>query len=132
MINVYFDENTSRYIADAINKLESGEGKISVHHTLEVFGKQGVPDEDIVRMVHDNSGVLFSQDADFVKAQQIVEAIKQYPIGLFYLKQKSMSYWKLVNIYVKAWTQAREEIIKGRIPYYFEIMPNGKIKKRPL
>ncbi|MCP4457016.1 MAG: hypothetical protein GY816_03155 [Cytophagales bacterium] len=109
-MRVYFDENTSLYIANSINVLESRKKEITVFHTKAEFGK-GEVDEVIVRKVHENKGVLFSQDDDFKKAQEVVEAMKAYPIGFFYFKQpKKTSYWNLVSVYMKCWLEARTKI----------------------
>jgi len=128
---VYFDECTSRYIAEALNQLELKSGEITVNHTINVKGLgQQASDLDIVRKVNKNNGVLFSQDDDFKKSQIILEAMKKYPIGLFYFKQpKSAKYWDLVRIYTKCWLEARNKILNLQTPYYFEIMSTGKIRQ---
>lgn len=86
MRKVYFDENTSPNICKALHQLESRKREIEVIHTGEVFGR-GVSDEVIAKKVHQNDGILFSQDNDFLKLKVIVDIIKDYPIGLFYFKQ---------------------------------------------
>ena len=134
MVLVYFDECTSQYIAEALNQLELKPKEIKVIHTLNAkgLGKRAT-DEQIVKIVSKNNGVLFSQDDDFKKAQVMIEAIKKYPIGLFYFKQpKSTNYWDLVRIYTKCWLNARNKILNLDIPYYFEIMSTGKIRQRTL
>ncbi len=129
---VYFDENTSLYIAKAINALEENKGEITVLHTKAEFG-EGEIDEEIVRLVHERKGVLFSQDDDFIKAKQVTEAMRKYPIGFFYFKQpKKTTYWDLVSVYMKCWLEARTKILTLNTPYYFEIMSSGKIKKNSL
>ena len=129
-MNVYFDENTSLYIARSLDVLESNKNEIRVFHTKEEFG-EGEIDEIIVPQVYKNNGVLFSQDDDFFKSTLVVEAMKEYPIGFFYFKQpKKTTYWDLVRVYMRCWLDARNEILRQKPPYFFEIMSSGTIKKR--
>ena len=130
--NVFFDENTSIYIAKALNVLESNSKEIIIKHTTDVerLGK-GAADLAIAQFVNHSKGILFTQDDDFKKSQMLVQAMKEYPIGLFYFKQpKKTTYWELVKTYTTCWLYAREEIKTMNIPFYFEIMKSGKIKKR--
>ncbi len=68
MMLVYFDECTSQYIAEALNQFELMPKEIKVIHTTNAkgLGKKAT-DEQIVKIVSKNNGVLFSQDDDLEK-----------------------------------------------------------------
>lgn len=129
MMKVYFDANFSQYIAKAINQLEIARHEIEVIVTNEAL-RDGASDEEIVKYVADNNGVLFTKDSDFKKAKLITELMKSHDIGLFYMKTpKKEIYWETIVTIVKAYKDAREVILNKTPPYYYEIKPNGKIKE---
>lgn len=129
-MKVYFDENFSHYVAKAFNLFECKLKQVEVIATEEVLYK-GAPDEEVVKYVSQNNGILFTKDDDYVKAQLITELMKSHSIGLFYMKTpRKEVYWETNLTLMKAYIEARNEVFFSlTLPFYYEIMPNGKIKK---
>jgi predicted nuclease of predicted toxin-antitoxin system len=132
-MKVYFDENYSYYVARAFNLFEFNDNEIEVQSTQDAL-YAGATDEEIVKHVARNKGVLFTKDSDFIKAQLITSLMKSHKIGLIYMKTpKKEVYWNTILILLKAYIDARTNIFSiRRIPYYYEIMPNGKLKRMSL
>jgi predicted nuclease of predicted toxin-antitoxin system len=131
-MKVYFDANYSQYIARAFNFFELTGRENEVFSTVQ-FLYEDASDEEIVKYVAENKGVLFTKDSDFVKVQLIIELMKSYNIGLFYLKTpKKEIYWDTILILTKAYMKSRLIFQTKYIPYYYEIMSNGNIKERLL
>ena len=129
-MKVYFDENYSHYVAKAFNLFECKLKEVEVIATEDALYKSA-SDEEIVKHVSENNGILFTKDGDFVKAQLITELMKSYKIGLFYMKTpKKEVYWNMILVLTKAYIEARKEVFFNlNMPFYYEIMPNGRIKK---
>lgn len=128
-MKVYFDENYSKYIAQAFNLFEYTHGEIEVYSTIDAL-RRGATDLEIVKYVSNNNGVLFTKDKDFKKVQLIIEMMKSNSMGLFFVKTpKKENYWDIVEKLTKSYRICREEILKRKIPYYYEIKSGGKIEK---
>jgi predicted nuclease of predicted toxin-antitoxin system len=131
-MNVFFDENFSEYLAEALNLLEKTDGKLEVYSTKTALYRSA-PDDEIVRFVAANGGVLFSKDSDFRKAQLITDLMKEHHIGLFYFKTpRKEVYWDTVVTIIRAFQKCREFILTMEAPYCFEILHGGGVKARPL
>ena len=129
-MKVYFDENFSHYVAKAFNLFECKLKKVDVISTEDAL-YAGASDEEIVKYVSENNGILFTKDCDFVKAQLITELMKSHKIGLFYMKTpKKEVYWDMILLLTKAYIEARNEVFFNLdIPFCYEIMSSGRIKK---
>lgn len=132
-MKIYFDENYSHYVAKAFNLFECKLKEVEVIATEDALYKSA-SDEEVVKYVSQNSGILFTKDVDYVKAQLITELMKSYKIGLFYMKTpRKEVYWDTNLILMKAYIEARRDVFFNlTLPFYYEIMPSGKIKKMSL
>lgn len=126
-MNIYFDANYSKYLAHAINELEFTSHEIQALHIAEILG-DGIEDEDVIRHVSQNNGILFTKDSDFKKVKIIVDCMKSHSIGLFYMKTpKKEVYWQTVVRLIRAYINCRVVILNKTIPYAYEIMPNSSL-----
>lgn len=131
-MKIYFDANYSKYIAKAIGFLEQTAGVIQTFATDDEL-YEGASDAEVVNLVSENGGILFTKDIDFKKVQLIIDLMKRHKMGLFYLRTpKKEVYWDTITILFKAYKDIREVILTKNIPYYYEIKPNGKIAKLSL
>lgn len=131
-MNIYFDANYSRYVAEAFNLLEMAYGENAVFSTVNEIG-DNAPDEDVVLHVAKNRGILFTKDKDFKKAKLIVELMQNNPIGLFYYKTpKKEKHWDTISLLMRVYKNCRDIFSTKRIPYYYEIRAGGKLQKMDL
>src|SRR5687768_3966484 len=99
MIEIYFDENLSQYVADALNSLSKGHfPNVTVFSTKTKFGK-GVPDETIIPSIGESGGVLITKDINIPRTQMQYQLCKNYKLGVFFLKpSKGMGkHWEVVK-----------------------------------
>ena len=129
-MKVYFDENLSHYVARAFNLFECKIKNVEVISTVDAL-YAGAPDEEVVEHVAKNGGILFTKDCDYLKAQLIVELMRSHKIGLVYMKtQRKEEYWDTILLLTKAYINARNDVFfKMNIPFCYEVMPNGTVKK---
>jgi predicted nuclease of predicted toxin-antitoxin system len=133
-MKIYFDENISKYLADAFNSFELTESNpIEVISTVRAFNS-GAPDEDLVSLICDQGGILLTKDSDFKKIKLLTELMKQHKLGVFFFHApKAFNKWIEISILIKVWPEIRSQVLnKHRPPFLFEFGANGKLKELKL
>lgn len=131
---VYFDANYSEYIAEAFHQLEICQEEIDVQSTKRALAEDAT-DEEVIALVSENNGILFTQDIDFRKVPILKQIIKENNIGVFIYKQHHTPYWDLVRLLINCWADARKFILKEKRPFIYRITTKGgkaKFESEPL
>jgi len=123
---IVFDENVPDKLVEGLKTL----APIASDHTFEItsvklLAKAGTPDEDVLNLIGKN-GILITYDADFKKQRNLYAAIKDYNIGLFWVKQpKKITFWFLVKVMIANWQEILELCVNEDRPFIFEVTKNG-------
>ncbi len=125
-MKVFFDENFSRFLVYALNELEKPYGKIEVFATIDFMA--GATDEEVIRHVADNNGVLFTRDTDFHKQKLLRAIINSKKVGLVYFGIRNTNNWMQVRYVIYNWHLLREQIIKKKKSFAYRIVRDGKGK----
>lgn len=127
-MNVYFDENFSPYLVQALQALENSDGRLTIHSTKLIM--PGAKDEDVIRLVASNNGVLFTRDTDFHKQKMLRDIIVKNHVGLVYYSIKNDNFWSQVKYIMYNWEQLRSQIISKKKTFACRIVRDGKGKSK--
>jgi predicted nuclease of predicted toxin-antitoxin system len=125
-MRIVFDENVPDCISIALTALAS----IAFPDKLEItsvklLGIDGKPDEDVLHAVGQN-GILITYDKDFKKQRALAHIIKQYKIGVFWVRQpKVKTVWMLAQLMVAQWDKILEKANTLERPFLCEVTKNG-------
>jgi ribosomal protein L7Ae-like RNA K-turn-binding protein len=131
MIEIYFDENLSEYVADALNSLDKGYFQnVIVSSTKTKFGK-GVPDEAIIPEIGKAGGVLITKDVNIRRTKMQYQLCEEYKLGIFFLKPSTGldKHWEIVKMLINNWEEIIRISTKEKLPFGYEIPTRGKIRK---
>jgi hypothetical protein len=125
-MRIVFDENVPDCISIALTALAS----IAFPDKLEItsvmlLGLGGRPDEDVLHAVGE-SGILITYDKDFKRQRALAHIIKQYKIGVFWVRQpKVKTVWLLAQLMVAQWDVMLEKAVNLDRPFLCEVTKNG-------
>ncbi len=86
-MRIVFDENVPDCIITALTALASiAFQEISEITSVSILGISGQPDEDVLHAVG-KDGILITYDKDFKRQRALYHIIKQYEIGVFWVRQ---------------------------------------------
>lgn len=92
----------------------------------------GIQDEDWIPQVGQINGIVITQDYNIQRTQNQFALLKQYKIGIFYLRppgKTGYKYWEMVEKIITHWKAIKEMARQTKPPFAFRIMPRGKIEK---
>jgi hypothetical protein len=125
-MRIVFDENVPDCIITALTALAS----IAFPYQLEITSVtlldiNGTPDEDVLHAVGKN-GILITYDKDFKRQRALYHIIKQYQIGVFWVRQpKVKTVWLLAQLMVAQWDIMLDKATTIDRPFLFEVTKNG-------
>ena len=135
-----FDENYSKYVAEAFSLLEKGNKHVStkatIHHILKLgedlkFPKANIKgsysDEEVIQIAGRIGGIVITQDDDFKRIKHLGSMYKQHNVGSVYFKthKHSRGYWEMTTYMLSRWNEMKENIEKNPIPFCFMIDAKG-------
>ncbi|MET0394285.1 MAG: hypothetical protein ABW019_14160 [Chitinophagaceae bacterium] len=128
----FIDENMPPQLAEGLAILEkpNNEG-VEVYSIQKEYGR-GIQDEEWIPQVGKINGIVITQDYNIQRTQQQFELLRNYKVGIFYLRPPGKSgyrYWEMVEKIFAYWTQIKALARKSRAPFAYRIMPRGKIEK---
>ena len=129
-----FDENLSENLSDGLKVLEKGNTrsphKVDVKFAVEIMGKQGASDEDIIPKIGELKGIFITQDKDFINKKHYFTLYKEHNVGIvLYAYGNKMIYWDKVKSFVKNWEDIKEKVSNTQPPFAFIISKNGGISQ---
>jgi len=132
-MKLYFDENISKYYAQAFNALETTENpRLEVLSTVDVWGEE-IEDPDLITNISKEEGRIVTKDSDFKLIRLYAPLVKQMKIGAFWLHTPSkLNKWIEIEFIIKAWPEIRQYALKTKPPFLFEVTMRGKMKELPL
>ena len=89
-MNIYIDENISKYLAEGLNLLQQPENMklrepIEVKYLPNEF-RIGVLDEEWIPLVGEQGGCAITQDINIKRTRHQWELCQEYNLGMFFLK----------------------------------------------
>jgi hypothetical protein len=128
----FIDENMPVQLAEGLAILEKPNNDgIEVFSIQKEYGR-GIQDEDWIPQVGQINGIVITQDYNIQRTQNQFELLKQYKIGIFYLRppgKTGYKYWEMVEKIIGNWRNIKEMARVTKSPFAFRIMPKGKIEK---
>lgn len=125
-MKIVFDENVPNKLVKGLIILAS----IASDHDFEItsvklLNETGTPDENVLNLVG-KGGILITYDADFKKQRSLYTALKEYEIGLFWVRQsKKVTFWVLVQVMIAHWQELLEISFTEARPFIFEVTKQG-------
>ena len=130
-MEIYLDENLSKYVAEALNLLSKGYFQnIQVLSTIEKFGKSAT-DETIIPAVGNVNGILITRDIQISRSQLQFDLCKEFKIGILFLhlEKGSDRHWDLVRLLINHWQGIVNLSINERRPFAFKVKVKGRMEK---
>jgi len=128
-MRIVFDENVPDCIITALAALASiaFPGKLEITSVM-ILEMGGNPDEDVLHAVGEN-GILITYDKDFKRQRALYDIIKQYKIGVFWVRQpKVKTVWLLAQLMVAQWDTMLKTASDTERPFLYEVTKNGVSK----
>lgn len=127
---IVFDENVPNKIVEGLKILAPIASNVQFEITsISLLGKTGIADATVLEFVQSN-GILITYDADFRTQRHLYNAIKEYNIGLFWIKQgKKTTLWSLVQLMIQHWHKVLEICDEEERPFLYEINKQGVERK---
>lgn len=123
---IYFDENISWRLAEAMSILEKGNEKpFEIIYVPRQF-KQGEKDETWLPKIEKGSVVITKDKRirrDYLK---IIESNK---LGCFYFIGKGLPKWIIVRTIVNKWEEIKKIIGKEKRPFAYSFSARSKLRK---
>ena len=132
-MRVYFDENFSPALVDGLRRIQEGRraDDITVCSMIEEFGR-GAADETWIPGVASRHGVVITQDTNIHRTRAQWELCRTNKIGVFFLKppkKQSWSYWDIVRLVIRHWSEISRLSKETNRPFGFCIEhDSSKIK----
>ena len=123
---IVFDENVPSQLVEGLKILAPIASNVKFEITsIRLLGKTGIADATVLDVVQSN-GILITYDADFRTQRHLYNAIKDYNIGLFWVKQgKKSTFWLLVQLMIQHWRRVLEICEESERPFLYEINKTG-------
>jgi len=127
---IVFDENVPTQLVEGLKILAPIASNTQFEITsIRLLGKTGIADATVLDVVQKN-GILITYDADFRTQRHLYNAVKEYNIGLFWIKQgKKTTFWLLVQMMIQHWQRALEICEDEERPFLYEINKKGVERK---
>lgn len=127
---IVFDENAPNQLVEGLRILAPIASNVQFEITsIRLLGKTGIADATVLDVVQKN-GILITYDADFRTQRHLYNAIKDYNIGLFWIKQgKKTTFWSLVQLLIQHWHTVLELCDEQERPFLYEINKQGVVRK---
>lgn len=127
-MEVYFDENTSQYVAEGLNSMCMGHfAHVKVFSTKKIpeLGK-GATDEEIYKYVAGRGGIIITQDDDFTHDKMIAELCHKHKVGVFLLRlsKGEADHWAIVKLLINSWAEIIQTAEKMQKPYWYRVRRN--------
>lgn len=124
MTKIYIDENFAPQLAEALNVIQQHLNKTE-KFKFEVLGikaefGQGALDEDWIKKVGEESGIVITQDLRIQTARHQYELYKQFGLGVFFFKPPSTGYsfWEMLEQLIKRWPEIKK-LSRTKPPFAF-------------
>ena len=127
---IVFDENVPNKLIEGLRILTPIASEVEFEITsIKLLNKSGISDATVLEVVQKN-GILITYDADFKTQRHLYTAIKDYNIGLFWIKQgKKTTFWTLVQLMINNWHTILKMCDEEQRPFLYEINKNGVERK---
>ena len=125
-MHILFDENVPNKMVEGLISLTALASKLDITiSSVKLLNKTGTPDDKVLDLVGKN-GILITYDKDFKTQQHLYPIIKEYNIGVFFIRQpKIKTFWLLVKLVVEHWEQILLLAEKNDKPFIFEVTKTG-------
>ena len=129
-MHIVFDENVPNQLVEGLKILAPIASDASFEITsIRLMNKTGIADATVLDEVKIN-GILITYDADFRTQRHLYNAIKDYNIGLFWIKQsKKSTFWLLVQLMIQHWDEILRICSEEERPFLYEINKRGVERK---
>lgn len=128
-MKVYFDENISPYVADAINSMCKGYfPDVEAFSTVNIKElRRGATDTDIAHYIAKHNGVLITEDPDFRHSKVVNDICRDHKIGVFLLQlsKGEADHWTIIRILINNWVKIVDLMGSRSKPYWYKIQRRG-------
>jgi len=123
-MRIYFDENFSPALVEGLRRIQEGRRSddITVCSVIEEFGR-GSADETWIPAVASRHGVVVTQDLNLHRLKAQWALCQSNKVGIFFIKppKKGWSYWDIVRLIVRHWTEISRLAKETERPFGFYI-----------
>lgn len=129
-MHIVFDENVPNILVEGLKTLAPIASDVDFEITsIKLLGKTGISDAVVLDFVQTN-GILITYDADFKTQRHLYNAIKEYHIGVFWIKQsKKTTLWSLVQLMIEHWDKLLNIAGEVERPFLYEVNKRGVERK---
>jgi hypothetical protein len=129
-MHIVFDENVPNILVEGLKTLAPIASSVQFEITsVRLLNQIGISDAVVLEFVQTN-GILITYDADFRTQRHLYNAIKEYNIGVFWIKQgKKTTLWSLVQLMIQHWHKVLEICDEVERPFLYEINKQGVERK---
>lgn len=127
---IYFDEHMPSVFAEGFHKLQAPlRKKLNLRNEVIVksveleFG-EGVADEEWIPQLKAENACVITQDYNIQRSRHQRKLCEEFRVGMFYLRPPSksgFSYWKMVELTIKHWTEILKKVDCEPRPFAFKI-----------
>lgn len=124
-MRVYFDENFSPHLIGGLRHLQEGRRSdgVTVCSIVDEFGR-GAADETWIPGIASRHGVAITQDINIHRTRAQWELCQSNKIGVFFFKppkKQGWSYWQIVELVVKNWSEIKRHAGESRRPFAYVV-----------
>jgi predicted nuclease of predicted toxin-antitoxin system len=124
-----FDENVPYKFVQGLDYIEQSNKspiKATISHP-KFIGKEGVPDEEIIKIAGDNKAIIISFDKDFKHIKSYYPLYRQHKVGVVFLNltKKEANYWGIVKLIINNWEDLKLRLKDEIPPFVFQVHKNG-------
>lgn len=125
-MKLIFDENVPNKLVEGLISLTFLASNLNTEiSSVKLLNKPGTPDEEVLELVGKN-GILITYDKDFKTQRNLYSIIKEYNIGVFFIRQpKIKTSWDLVQLVIQHWKEILEKAETEKRPFLFEVTKKG-------
>jgi hypothetical protein len=125
-MRILFDENVPNKLVEGLISLTPlVSNQEIIISSVKLLNKTGTPDDKVLELVG-KDGILITYDKDFKTQQHLFPIIKEYNIGVFFIRQpKIKTFWLLVKLIIEHWERLLEVAEVTDKPFIFEVTKTG-------
>ena len=136
-MTIYFDENESKLLAQALDLLQQKLNKkmempFTVKRTVEEFGS-GALDQDLFETIGKAGNAIITRDRDVVRRCEEAVIAQRSGLKRFLVvginKKKPLSFWDVTVLLVNAWQEILEKCQTEEGPFVYVLKPGEPLKE---
>lgn len=123
-VTFFLDENMPRRLADALRD-HLGESATHLYHH---FGREGVPDPEVLRFVGERGWLLVTRDLQIMRRAHERRVIEELGIGAFFLKDTLDDLCSITRALVHNWPEMKRHARTRPRPFALLVRERGIVR----